>query len=135
MSEENVETLRRAFEAFNSADIERIVAFVHPRFHGEIPPELSPEPDTYSGHDGIRRYFRTFWEAMEDIRFEPERIWDAGGSMVAVSMRMTARGRQTGIAVEQRFHQVWTLSEGKIIAVGTYATVAQALAHAGLERS
>jgi ketosteroid isomerase-like protein len=132
MSQRNIDTLKRGFEAFNSADIERILAFVDPDFEGQIPAELSPEPDTYRGHEGIRRYFRTFWEAMEDIRYEPERFWDAGDSTVVVSMRMTARGRQTSISVEQRFHQVWTVKGDKAIGVRTFLSLEEAFAHAGL---
>ena len=74
--------------------MERILAFIHPEFEGSVPPEFSAEPDTYRGHDGIRRYFRTFQDAMEEVRFQPERFWDAGDAVV-VEMRLTARGRQT----------------------------------------
>src|SRR5437879_7288820 len=112
MPEENIQILRDGIDAFNSGDVERILAFVHPDFEGSVPPEFSAEPDTYRGHEGIRRYFRTFEEAMDDVRFEPEQFWEAGDSVV-VTMRVRARGRRTAIPVEQRFAQVWTLRDGK----------------------
>jgi ketosteroid isomerase-like protein len=52
--------------------------------------QLWREPDTYRGHGGIRRYFETFQEAMDDINFESVRFWDAG-EQVVVSVRLTAR--------------------------------------------
>jgi ketosteroid isomerase-like protein len=132
MSEESVELVRRVFEAYNSGDIGRIVAMTDPEFEGEIPPELSAEPDTYRGHDGIRRYFESFQDAMQEIRFHPERIWDAGDSAVVI-LRLTAKGRQTAIPVEQRLALAWTFRDGRALRVRAYATREQALKAVGLE--
>src|SRR5437763_5765978 len=101
MSQENVDALLRGLEAFNSGDVQRILAFVHNDFEAVIPQELSAEPDTYSGYEGVRRYFASFHEVMDEIRFEAHQVWDAGDSIV-VDLRLTARGRETGIPVEQR---------------------------------
>jgi ketosteroid isomerase-like protein len=131
MSQENVENLRQAYEAFNSGDIERILAFAHSDFEAVVPPELSAEPDTYRGHDGIRRYFQSFEDAMDDIHFQPEQFWEVGQSVVAL-VRLTAKGRQTAIPVEQRIAQVWTVLDGKAVGVRTYPSLPEALAAVGL---
>ena len=60
----------------------RILAFAHPDFEAVIHPELSAEPDTYRGHEGVRRYFESFADAMDEVRFEPQRFWDAGDAVV-----------------------------------------------------
>ena len=125
-----MQILRETLAAFNSGDLERILDFVHPEFEGVVPPEYSAEPDTYRGHEGIRRYFRTFEEVMEEVRFEPERFWQAGDA-VAVTMRLTAKGRQTSIPVEQRFAQVWRLRDGRVVGVQSYVSVSEALEIAG----
>jgi uncharacterized protein len=132
MSQENVELIRRGLEAFNSEDMERILAFVDPGFETEVSGELSAEPDTYRGHDGIRRYFESFRDAMDEIRFQPERFWDAGEAVV-VALRLTAKGRQTAIRVEQRIAQVWSVRDGRAIGVRTYTSIAEALRAAGLQ--
>lgn len=131
MSQENVDSLRQAYEAFSSGDLERILTFAHPDFEAVVPPELSAEPDTYRGHDGIRRYFESFEDAMDEIQFQPERFWDAGESVVAVVL-LTAKGRQTSIRVEQRIAQVWTILDGKAIGLRTYPSLSEALQAAGL---
>ena len=131
MSTENIDTLRELLEAFNSGDLERIFGLLHPDFEVEVPPALSAEPDTYRGHDGARRYFESFWDTMDEIRFRPERFWDAGESVV-VAMRLTAKGRRTAIAVEQRFAQVWEFRDGKAARARTYASDTEALKAAGL---
>jgi ketosteroid isomerase-like protein len=131
MSNQNVEIVRQAFAAFNCEDIGRILALTHPQLEVEIGPEISAEPDTYRGHDGMRRYFRTFQDAMDEIRFQPERFWDAGESVV-VALLLTAKGRQTSIPVEQRSAGVWTIRDGKVAGVRAYASAAEALESVGL---
>jgi ketosteroid isomerase-like protein len=131
MSHENVDALRGGFEAFNSADIERILAFTHADFDAVVPPAFSAEPDTYRGHDGVRRYFRSFLDAMDEVNFHAERFWDAGETVV-VTVRLTAKGKRTAIPVEQRFTQVWAIRDGKALSVRTYTSPSEALAAAGL---
>lgn len=131
MTDENVELVRQVLDAFNSGDIELIVAFTHPDFQADVPPTLSAEPDTYRGHEGVRRYWESFQDAMDEIRFEPKRFWVAG-EVVVVVMHITAKGRRTGIAVEQRTVGVWTICEGKALRIRAYASLSEALGSVGL---
>jgi ketosteroid isomerase-like protein len=113
-------------EAFNSADIERILELLHPDFETTVPPEFSAEPDTYRGHEGMRRYFESFQEAMNEIRFEQEDMQEVG-PYVVLAVRLTATGRTTGIPVEQRLAQVWTVRDGQAVRVRSYPSFATAL--------
>jgi ketosteroid isomerase-like protein len=131
VSSDNVEALREGFAAINSGDLERILAFADADFEAEVPPELSAEPDTYRGHAGLRRYFDSFVAVMDDIRFEAERVWDAGDKLVA-DVRVTAKGKATGIAVEQRVAQVWTIRDRKALRVRAYPTLSEAFESVGL---
>jgi ketosteroid isomerase-like protein len=132
VSQQNVEIVRQLTEAFNDEDMERLLALFGSDFEAEIPPSLSAEPDTYRGHDGVRRYFQSFHDAMSEICFHPERFWDEGESVV-VDVRVTAKGRQTGIPAEQRLAQAWSLRDGKARAVRSYESVSEALKAVGLE--
>jgi ketosteroid isomerase-like protein len=132
MSQENVEIVREAVAAFNSADVDRVIALAHPEFEARVIPELSAEPDTYRGVDGIRRYMDSFEEAFEDISFEAEGLWDAGADVV-VALRMTAIGKRTKIVVEQRNAGVWTVRDGRLARIDTYVSTADALRAAGLD--
>jgi len=131
MSQEHVEIVRQMLSAFNEEDIERILALTHCDVEIEIAPSVSAEPDTYRGHAGMRRYMESFQDAMYEIRFEAERLYDAGAAVV-VALRLTARGRQTGIVVEQQSAGVWTISEGKVIGVRTFSSTGDALEAAGV---
>jgi ketosteroid isomerase-like protein len=134
MSKENVEAARRGFEALERGGVEAFLEFIDPEFETTTPPELTVEPATYRGRDGLRRYFESFYEIMEEVRFEPEEFIDAG-SQVVVPARLVARGRDTGIEAVQQLVMVWTIRNGKGLRVETYATKEEALAAAGVARS
>ena len=48
-------------------------------------------------------------------------------------MRLTARGKTTGIRVEQRIAQVWTIHDGRALRAQTFPKLSEALAAAGLD--
>lgn len=131
MSRENVDSIRRGLEAFRRDGVEGLLEYVDPEFVTRTPPELAVEPSTYRGHDGLRDYFDSFYEIMEEVRFEPEEFIDAGDRVV-VPVRLVARGRGTGIEAAQRLVMVWTLREGKAVRLHAYATKAEALDAVGL---
>ena len=59
----------------------------------EIPPELSAEPDTYQGHDGVRRYFAGFDGMIEDVRYEAARA-HRGAAMHVIAHMPPQRPRR-----------------------------------------
>jgi ketosteroid isomerase-like protein len=132
MSSQNVELVRGGFEALSEGGVEALLPFIHTEFEVTTPPNLASEPDTYRGHEGLRRYFDSFYEAMDEIRFEPREFRDAGG-LVIVPVTLTARGRTTGIEASQEFVMVWSLRDDQAIRLDTYATVDEALVAVGGE--
>jgi ketosteroid isomerase-like protein len=125
----NLEIVQRGFEAFNRDGIEGIIPLIHPDFEATTPPDLASEPDTYRGRDGVRRWFRSFDEVMDQIR------WDARGfrqvgDRVVVEFTLRARGKTTGLDFGQDAVMVWELRDGKAIGLVLYPTLDQALAAA-----
>ena len=82
MSSQNVELVRRGFEALSEGGVEALLPFIHPEFEVTTPANLASEPDTYRGHEGIRRYFDSFYDAMDEVRFEPGEFQEAGGRVI-----------------------------------------------------
>jgi ketosteroid isomerase-like protein len=126
MSQENVDAVREGFEALARGDVEDLLERIHPEFEFTTPPSLSVEPDTYRGEEGVRRYFDSFYEAMEDVRFIPGEFIDAG-SRVVVPVQVKARGKETGLEVEQSVVQVWSVRDGKASGVEVFATLDEAM--------
>jgi len=129
MTESNLELVRQGFEALREGDPDALEPFIHPDFEVTTPPQLAAEPDTYRGLDGVRRYFASFYEAMDRIRFEAEEFIPIG-DLVVVEAILRTRGRSTGIETEQRVALVYELKGGKAYRISVHATVDEAVAAA-----
>lgn len=133
MSERNVELVKQGFDAFAREGWRALLPFLHPEFEAITSPDVAMEPDTYRGEEGVRRYFESFEDAMEDIRFITEGEFIDAGDKVVVPFRLAARGKETGIEVEQPAVQVWTLKDGKALRVEVFGSRERALEAAGLD--
>lgn len=120
MASEDVELVRRGFDAFNEGGVEDVLPTIADGFVMTTPPELASEPDTYRGHDGLRRYFDSFYEAMDQIRWEAHEFRDLGRGRVAVDFTLHARGRSSGLDFGLRAIQVWVIADGKAVEVRLY---------------
>ena len=129
MPSEKIEIVRAGFDAFNRDGVEGILPIIDPDFEATTPPELASEPDTYRGHDGVRRYFDSFYEAMDEIRWEAHSFEELGGKVI-VEFTLRARGKSTGLDFGQSAVQVWTLREGKAVGLDLYPTLDEARAAA-----
>jgi ketosteroid isomerase-like protein len=129
MSDANVELVRQGFEAMREGDVDALLPFIHPDFEATTPAALAAEPDTYRGTEGIRRYFDSFYEAMDRLSFEPEAFIPVG-ERVVVPLTLRARGRTTGIETAQDIVLIWDLKDGKAIRIEVYATLDEAMAAA-----
>jgi ketosteroid isomerase-like protein len=127
MAESNLELARQGFEALREGDPDALEPFIHPEFEVTTPPELAAEPDTYRGLDGVRRYFESFYEAMDRVTFEAEQFIPVG-DLVVVEAILRTRGRSTGIETEQRVALIYELRDGKAYRISIYATVDEAVA-------
>jgi ketosteroid isomerase-like protein len=129
MAESNEELVRQGFEALRDGDPDALIPFIHPDFEVTTPPQLAAEPDTYRGEEGVRRYFESFYEAMDRVSFEAEEFIPVGDLVVVRSVLRT-RGRATGIETEQRVALVYELKDEKAYRLSVYGTVDEALAAA-----
>jgi ketosteroid isomerase-like protein len=130
MSRDNVDIVRRGFQAMTEGGVEALLPLIHPDFEMATPPAMSAEPDTYRGPEGIRRYFASFYEAMDEVSFEAHEI-RAVGDLVVVAATLRARGRTTGIETEQSVALVWEVRDGRAFRVEAFATLEEAMAAAG----
>jgi ketosteroid isomerase-like protein len=129
MAEGNVQLVRRGFQALREGDVEALIPLIHPEFEATTPPGLAAEPDTYRGPEGIRRYFESFYEAMDRVRFEADDFIPVG-ERVVVPLTLRARGRTTGIQTAQKVVQIWDIKDEKAYRVEVYAMLEDAMAAA-----
>ena len=122
--------VRKMMDTLNDEGVEAALQWVAEDFHGVVPPELSAEPDTYDGHDGLRHYFDSFQEIVGDLRFDAEELVDVAPGVVAARGLITGRGRESGIPVEMRVPGLYRIRDGKVTAIEAYPTWEDAMAAA-----
>src|SRR3954453_5046938 len=120
VSEADIEAIGAGFEALAEEGIGGLTPFIDPEFETTTPAGLAAEPDTYRGHAGVRRYWESFEQVMDDVRFEPPGMQPPPDG-VLIDLVVGAKGKATGIEVEQHLAQVWNRHDGKAIRVETYA--------------
>lgn len=133
MSRENVEVVRRVYEAADRRDSATVLALYDPEVELDVSRTFGDVMgrDLYRGHDGLRELFRDWHEAWENIEYDYEELIDAGDRVVALVTRR-ARGRASGADVELKLALVWTLRDGKAVQVVWYPTREEALEAVGL---
>ena len=136
MSEENVEVVRLAYDyVATGQDAATVLAIYDPEIEWDISQaparHLLGEPHVFRGHDGLKKFFRAWYEAWEVVKPDLEELIDAGDQVIAIETTR-GRGRASGLSVELPHVSVWTLREGKIIRVAWFGTREAALEAAGL---
>jgi ketosteroid isomerase-like protein len=134
MSRENVEIVRRVYEAAARRDSATTLSLYDPEVEWDI--SRSPARElmghrVYHGQEGLRSFFAEWQEAWENVTPDLEELIDAGEQVIAVETTR-GRGRSSGAPVTLPHHSVWTIREGKIFRVVWFGTRAEALEAAGL---
>jgi uncharacterized protein len=136
MSAENVEIVRRGYEAFNRGDIQTTLALFDPRVEVHLAREgqqvLGPDfSSVYRGLDGFMEFLGQLQAAWETWSWEPEEFIDAG-DRVLVMVRMRAKGKSSGVEIDQPTAHVCTLEDGRLVRHETYWDRAAARQAVGL---
>lgn len=96
----DTELARAGFTALAEGGVEAMLEFVHPEFEMETPAAIAAEPQVYRGHDGIRRYFDSFYDAMDEVVIEPVALEELEPGRVLMELKVRTRGRASGIESE-----------------------------------
>ena len=131
MSQENVEAVRRIFEAWASGDWsigndyldEHAVCVVSSDF---------PAFGAYFGLDGIRAYWRDFRAQWEWLTIEAERV-QAVGDTVLARVVQHVKGRVSGIEGNISYFMLFTFRGGKIVRMESVMGEDEAFEAVGLE--
>src|SRR5215207_4777396 len=100
MSEENVELLHRAYDAFNRRDLDAFLALCDPdvEFISYLMQVEGGEP--YRGHDGVRGWWERLLAVYPDLTGEIEEVRELGHLTLA-RMHMYGRGFESDAPMDQ----------------------------------
>jgi ketosteroid isomerase-like protein len=131
MSQENVELLRRAIEAWNRADIDGWLDQATPDFVWIPAGPSAVEGGVYRGRDEVREAMTAGWETWQEFRFEEDEIREHEDSVVWLG-RVHARGRASDVELDQEFAIHAVVRDGKLAQTEGFLSRAEALEAAGL---
>ena len=126
MAEEHNRLIRRGYEAINQGDVDWLRAHTDPdlefrsRFSG-----LAGR--TYLGKQGFEQWLADTADSWESMEQTPERLIELDDERTLVDVRFRARGRGSGIEVDQRIAVIFTIRGERVLRMDAYGSVEEAL--------
>jgi uncharacterized protein len=127
MSKENVEVVRRSWEAFNRGGVDAMAEFWHPDIDWRAAEGEVDDIGVFRGRDRMRRYYADWLDTFDRFHVDIEEIVFEDDDRVAAVVRTSARGRASGVPSEGRYAIVYTVRGGQIVSGREYGTPEQAL--------
>ena len=130
MSQANVDKVRDFIAAYNRRDYDAAVESFDSEVEWVLPE--GQRSDSGRGPDDVRRFWEGLDETFDEVRLDPQEFVDAG-DRVATRLRHYARGKRSGIAIdEELYHQVTTFRDGRMVRIEYFGEWSEALAAAGV---
>jgi ketosteroid isomerase-like protein len=123
MSQENVEIVRRFLIV---DDVDEALTYADPGIVWNPTEELATQ-----GHGAVRASLARWKAEWHDYKVMPEEYVDSGDSVV-VTVLLRGRGRGSGVEIDARFYDVYTLRDGKIVRMDQFTERSQAFEAVGL---
>ena len=130
MSQENVEVVRRAIEAWNEGGPESAKRFWAEDFEWHDPPTL-PDPRVVRGRDAAVAYLTDQRTVVGDLKVTLIDVRDRGEAVV-LRIETTLHGAESGVDVLGEFAQMVEVADGTLQRVRLFMTWEEALEAAGL---
>jgi ketosteroid isomerase-like protein len=125
----NEEVLRRTYEALTRRDLAVLDELADPDFEMDLT-ERVLNPATYHGAEGLLRFLAEIDELWASMDIDVERVIERGDEVLAVLM-VTLTGRGSGVEMESRIAQRWTLRDGRLLRMKLYGDADAAVAEFG----
>jgi hypothetical protein len=119
MSREDVEIVRRLYDAVARGDTATVLALYDPDVEWDFTRHAYGSMiggRVYRGHEGLRAFFGDLLDVWESVGWDLEDLIDAGEHVILVA-NQRARGRTSGADVKGTAVGVWTIRQGKVVRV------------------
>jgi ketosteroid isomerase-like protein len=130
MSADNASVVRALLEAAARGDWDAAMAAYDPEVEIDTTQAL-PDGRVYHGLEGVDRSWRTWRGPWSAYDFKVEELTEAGDRVLAV-LHIRGRAKGSGIEVERRQAEVYTLRDGRIVGWKLYSDPSEARREAAL---
>jgi ketosteroid isomerase-like protein len=118
--------VRRSFEAYNSRDVDALLAVLHPEVHVRSLMTEAERAD-YRGHRGVREWYSAVFDVFPDWSPRLDAIREVGEASAVVAFTAFATAAGSGVPIEQRYWQGVHLRERLIDYIGFFRSDQDAL--------
>jgi ketosteroid isomerase-like protein len=133
MSQENVEIVKRAWDAFNRGDPDAWVdEYAADDIDFRAAEGARDDHGPIKGKDAMRAFVQDWQDTFDEFKGEPVELIDAGEDRVIGVIRISGRARLSGVETDLTYAELWTFRDGKIARGRQYWTRDEALEAAGL---
>lgn len=127
---DDVEILRRSFEAWNAGELDALIGMLHPDFEF-VPLRSQLDGGAYRGPQSMRQFAADTAEEWEYLRIVSDEFREAGDAILMLG-RFNARTRGSGMEIEFPCGWVARMTDGKLRYLRTYSDAGEALEAVGL---
>ena len=131
MSQENVEIVKRAADAFNERDVETFMALTTPDFEWTTS-MAAVEGEVFVGRKGIETYFGRMGESWDEFLVVSGEFRDLGNAVLWHG-ELKGRGRVSGVPVTAPLDFISDVRSGKIWRLRSFLDQGEELRARGLE--
>ena len=132
MSQENVEVVRRQFEALHDGGLDEVAKYWHPDIEWRAIEGALDDVGVISGESRLRRYYQDWIDTMDALQADVEEVLFDDDERVAAVVRNSGRGRASGVLTKGRYYVACTVRHGRIVSGREYETRQEALEAVGL---
>ena len=134
MSGDNVEAVRRGFQAFERRDRDAATTLLDPEVAWYPALGALLGQSSYHGPEAVAGLvLDEIPSVIEGFTSEVQELRDVGDDTVLVIVRFRGRVPSAQMEIEQVFGQVYRLRDGKVVEMRSYSSREQALAALGLD--
>ncbi len=133
MSQENVEVVRRAWQAYEDDGLDGLMELFGENISWRAIESAPDDVGEIQGVEAMRRYLRDWLETFDGITSVPTEVLDLGDAGVLAVLRVKGRARLSGVETELSYAVVYAVRDGRIVQGREYVDRAAALKAVGLE--
>lgn len=132
MSRENVEIVRRVLDDWGRGDFTRQVDLFDPEITFETFMPDADENVVAHGFEQLAAFTRDWLGQWREYRIVGDEVREVAPGKVFVACRQMARGHSSGVEVESPGYCIWSLRDGKVVALSLHYDRAEAFEAVGL---
>jgi uncharacterized protein len=109
MDEERRRILDEGYAAINAGDVEGALRHLDPEIEVVTSGAFLDRGAVYRGHDGVREFLGMLGDAFQELSYEVLELSEPGEDLVLALLRVTARGKGSGLEVAKEAAHLWTM--------------------------